>query len=163
MVPSDAIMAPGIEIPSADENNTAAAEEEEAEENPVEDEPQSSPVDEEENEEDESAPIEEEEEEDKEPRNYDDLDLNYSKNAFASSYSSGNGPLNAIDGDSNGQHPDGSCFQSEDENQPFWTGNLKQAYFISTVSVYGREDCCDEELENYIIYIGNDEDFTKNQ
>lgn len=55
----------------------------------------------------------------------------------------------AVDGDVD------TCSQSWRETSPWWRVDLEVPRLVVSVRVYGRIDCCQEELEGLRIYVGN--------
>ena len=55
----------------------------------------------------------------------------------------------AVDGDVN------TCSQTWRETGPWWRVDLEVPRLVVSVRVYGRVDCCQDELEGFRIYVGN--------
>ena len=69
----------------------------------------------------------------------------------------------AIDGNTSGDWSDGSCTHTKkDSSDTWWKVEMNDTYYIETVEIYNRYDCCSSRLSNFSIYIGNSSDYTEN-
>ncbi|XP_066490575.1 uncharacterized protein [Tiliqua scincoides] len=76
--------------------------------------------------------------------------------AFQSStYNELGGPENALDGSASTNYLRGHCTHTQQEDNPWWTVDLRAEFRISRVSVTNRGDCCEERLDGAEIRIGN--------
>ena len=72
---------------------------------------------------------------------------------------------NAIDGGK-----DNRCYWSNPnslthtnlEANPWWKVQMDYQYFVATVKISNRLDCCGERLSNYIVRVGNNQDINLN-
>ncbi|XP_052806581.1 fucolectin-1-like [Mya arenaria] len=61
----------------------------------------------------------------------------------------------AVDGYvGNGRMASRSCFHTKREYQPWWRVDLHQDYYITSVVVFNRMDCCSERTRNIKLTIG---------
>lgn len=75
------------------------------------------------------------------------------KPAIQSSDDAGGVASRAADGDKNGAFSNGSVTHTKSESNPFWWIDLGQSYAIEEIRVYGRSDCCQDRLNNYILVV----------
>lgn len=61
----------------------------------------------------------------------------------------------AIDGNRDGNFRHGSCTHTAEQEQPWWTVDLLDAYVITSVTVTNRQDCCEARLSGVRIHIGH--------
>ena len=71
----------------------------------------------------------------------------------------------AIDGNTSGQYKDNSCTHTKNQKDSpsWWTVDMKTSYFLDSVEIFNREDCCSDRLKDYLIYIGNSENYLENE
>lgn len=64
---------------------------------------------------------------------------------------------NAVDGS---KHPDfsqNSCVQSNHVNEPWWYVDLQERFYVTSVIITNRRDCCHERLTDFEIKVGNED------
>ncbi|XP_019630365.1 PREDICTED: fucolectin-1-like [Branchiostoma belcheri] len=85
------------------------------------------------------------------------------KTASSSSAPASWGPEKAVDGFSGTTVSGGDeCTHTDNVYQPWWKVDLEDIYTVNRVSVLNRGDCCGERLRNFMVRIGLNEDFTRN-
>ncbi|XP_019629805.1 PREDICTED: uncharacterized protein LOC109474031 [Branchiostoma belcheri] len=85
------------------------------------------------------------------------------KTASCSSAPSHWGPEKAVDG-SRGTRITwyNQCTHTNRVYQPWWKVDLGGTYPVNRVSVLNRGDCCGDRLRNFMVRVGPNEDFTRN-
>ncbi|XP_078658812.1 uncharacterized protein LOC144904091 [Branchiostoma floridae x Branchiostoma belcheri] len=85
------------------------------------------------------------------------------KTASCSSAPSHWGPEKAVDG-SRGTRVTwyNQCTHTNHVYQPWWKVDLGGTYPVNRVSVLNRGDCCGDRLRNFMVRVGPNEDFTRN-
>lgn len=61
----------------------------------------------------------------------------------------------AIDGSNEANFRHGSCTHTAEQDEPWWTVDLLDAYVITSISITNRGDCCQVRLSGVRIHIGN--------
>ncbi|KAI8517918.1 hypothetical protein Bbelb_039350 [Branchiostoma belcheri] len=85
------------------------------------------------------------------------------KTASSSSTPARWGPEKAVDGSRGTSVSRGDeCTHTDNVYQPWWKVDLEDIYTVNRVSVLNRGDCCGERLRNFMVRIGLNEDFTRN-
>ncbi|KAI8515636.1 hypothetical protein Bbelb_064490 [Branchiostoma belcheri] len=85
------------------------------------------------------------------------------KTASSSSSPARWGPEKAVDGSRGTSVSRGDeCTHTDNVYQPWWKVDLADIYTVNRVSVLNRGDCCGERLRNFMVRIGLNEDFTRN-
>ncbi|KAI8485025.1 hypothetical protein Bbelb_372710 [Branchiostoma belcheri] len=77
------------------------------------------------------------------------------KAASQTSTSSGGVASRAVDGNTDGRWPVGSCTHTIEETNPTWWVDLGHSYQIDSVVIVNRQDCCWERLNPFNIHIGD--------
>lgn len=73
------------------------------------------------------------------------------------------GPERAIDGNRKNRWEDESCSSTTYESNPWWRLDLLKAFKIKDVTITISGDCCNEDIENAEIRIGNSLDDNGNK
>ncbi len=62
---------------------------------------------------------------------------------------------NAVDGNTNGNHADGSVTHTQNNAQAWWQVDLGSVQPISQIAIWNRTDCCSERLTNFYILVSD--------
>ncbi|XP_055020141.1 uncharacterized protein LOC129411886 [Boleophthalmus pectinirostris] len=62
---------------------------------------------------------------------------------------------NAIDGNRNSIYYDNSCTHTATTTNPWWRVDLKDPYFVTSITITNRGDCCAQRLDGAEIRVGN--------
>ncbi len=57
----------------------------------------------------------------------------------------------AVDGNTDGNLPDGSVTNTNADQNAFWYVDLGQTYNISSITLWNRTDCCADRLTNFLV------------
>ena len=68
----------------------------------------------------------------------------------------------AIDGNKSQDFRQKSCTYTNYQSNPWWTADMHSSIFITQVKIWNREDLYSDRLTDYLIYIGDDADYTQN-
>jgi len=70
----------------------------------------------------------------------------------------------AYDGNTSGIYKDKSCTHTQkDIENTWWRADLQGAHYIDQIELFNREDCCSKRLSDFLIYVGDDEDYNNNK
>ncbi|TNN34894.1 Fucolectin [Liparis tanakae] len=61
----------------------------------------------------------------------------------------------AIDGNRDSNFGSGSCTHTDEESNPWWRVDLLESYFVTSIVVINRADCCSDRLNGAEIHIGD--------
>ncbi|KAI8518003.1 hypothetical protein Bbelb_040200 [Branchiostoma belcheri] len=84
------------------------------------------------------------------------------KTASSSSTGARWGPEKAVDGFRGTSVNRGQCTHTNNVYQPWWKVDLADTYTVNRVSVLNRGDCCGGRLKGFMVRIGLNKDFTRN-
>ena len=70
-------------------------------------------------------------------------------------------PTRAVDGNTDGKFWNGSVSHTKFEHTPWWQVDLGASYYINSVIISNRTDCCGERLSDYYVFV-SDSPFTTN-
>ncbi|XP_067657966.1 fucolectin-like [Haliotis asinina] len=62
-------------------------------------------------------------------------------------------PSQAVDGNTDNNWAQGSCFGTVDDDQPWWMVDLLSTYTIGNITIYNRGDCCWERLHDVTVEV----------
>jgi len=65
------------------------------------------------------------------------------------------GPSNAVDGNTDGNFYDHSVSHTNADANAWWQVDLGSAASITSVTVWGRTDCCSDRLSDYWVFVSN--------
>ena len=85
--------------------------------------------------------------------------LQYASSSQSSLYLDGES-YRAIDGNKSQDFREKSCTFTSYESEPWWTADMHESVLITKVKIWNREDLHSEYLTDYVIRVGDNEDFS---
>ena len=64
---------------------------------------------------------------------------------------------NAVDGFKHPNISENSCIHTDNRYEPWWYVDLQALYYVTSVVISNRGDCCDERLTNFEIKVGRED------
>ena len=83
------------------------------------------------------------------------INLARGKMATQSSTSYGGAASRAVDGNTDGNHYNGSVSHTGNQKNPWWQVDLSNSYNIKSIRLWNRTDCCAERLSNFYVLVSN--------
>src|SRR5258708_34190913 len=73
----------------------------------------------------------------------------------SSTYMSSAGASNAVDGNTDGNFPDGSVTHTNLDANAWWQVDLGTPAAVSSISIWNRTDCCPDRISDYWVFVSN--------
>ena len=64
---------------------------------------------------------------------------------------------NAVDGYRHPDYSEKSCVQTDNQFEPWWLLDLGENFYVTSVVITNRRDCCSERLHNFEIKVCGDQ------
>ena len=60
---------------------------------------------------------------------------------------------NAVDGNRHPDYAEKSCVQTDFQMEPWWIVDLQDDFYVTSVVITNRGDCCSERLQKFEIHV----------
>ena len=75
------------------------------------------------------------------------------QNATQSTTGYGGVASRGVDGNTNGNYPDGSVTATSEQNEPWWQLDLGEQVSIGRIKLFNRRDCCGKRLSHFYVFV----------
>ena len=89
------------------------------------------------------------------PNEFPGKNLALGKPTFQSSVVEPGESSNAVDGYRHPDFQEGSCIQTDYQMSPWWIVDLQNDFYVTSVVITNRRDCCSERLRNFEVKISS--------
>src|SRR5215208_3777547 len=83
------------------------------------------------------------------------FNLAFGRPAGQSSVAAGGYAALAVDGNIDGNFPNGSVALTYVENQPWWQVDLQYVQQINSIQIWNRTDCCAEQTSDFYVFVSD--------